>query len=67
MKGKGTRAEKVTERKGKGIQKSRGHASRDITFQFPHSTAGIRLRGRDRKQSMGVTAMAFPEEHEKKL
>ena len=50
----------------KGIQKA-GAASRDITLQFPHSAAGIRLLGRDRKQSMEVIAMAFPEEHEKKL
>lgn len=62
------RAEKVIERgKGRALKKSRGHASRDTTFQFPHSAAGIRLLGWDRKQSMEVIAMAFPEEHEKKL
>lgn len=66
--GEGMRAEKVTERgKGGAYKKVRGHTSWDITFQFPHSAAGIRLLGRDRKQSMEVIAMAFPEEHEKKL
>lgn len=67
--GEGIKAEKVTERGkgGRGIQKVGGHISWDITFQFPHSAAGIRLLGRDRKQSMEVIAMAFPEEHEKKL
>lgn len=42
-----------------------GEASRDI---IPVSTllqAGIRLLGWDRKQSMEVIAMAFPEEQEK--
>lgn len=66
MKGKGRRAEKVTGRKVKGIQKSRGGLS---GHYFPVSTHCSRnpLLGRDRKQSMEVIAMAFPEEHEKKL
>lgn len=62
MKGKGMRAEKVTERgKGRAYKKVGGHASWDITFQFPHYAAGIWLLGRDRKWSMEVTAMAFPD------
>lgn len=77
MKGQQGERKKVTDkRKGRDMSKKSslwgGGAFRDMTFQFLHSrqqpaASRNRLQGWDRKQSMEVIAMAFPEEREKNL
>lgn len=70
MKGEGKEVgeKKVTDkRKGRAMSKKSSWGCLSGHY-FPVSTllpAGIRLLGWDRKQSMEVIAMAFPEEQEK--
>lgn len=72
MKGEGEEAKKVTDkRKGRDTSKKsslwRGSLQGHYFPVSILSPAGIWLLGWDRKQSMEVMAMAFPEEQEKNL